>query len=152
MIPGKRRIGATARLYAIGPAVQPLARLYRSLSHRRRRQLLLMLVVMLIGAGAELVTIGAVLPFLAFLTRGGRAAMPGAAARWLAALGVDGIFSASILLIAGAVGAAIVRLLLLWLNQRYVMAGGPPNPPPVFRGVLRPPPSRYFKSHNNRAP
>src|SRR3954470_14880008 len=87
-------IGVTGRLYAIGPAVHPLVRLYRSLSHRRQWQLLLMLVVMLVGAAAELVTIGAVLPFLAFLTRGGRAAMPGVAARWLAAIGVDGIFSA----------------------------------------------------------
>src|SRR4051812_8317835 len=97
-------------------AVHPLVHLYRSLSQRRRRQLRLMLVVMLAGAGAELATIGAVLPFLAFLTRGGSAAMPGAAARWLAALGVHDIVSASLLLIAGAVGAAVVRLLLLWLN------------------------------------
>jgi ABC-type multidrug transport system fused ATPase/permease subunit len=131
--------------------VDPLVRLYRSLSHRRRRQLLLMLAVMLTGAAAELVTIGAVLPFLAFLTRGGGAAMPGAAARWLAALGVDGIFSASILLIAGAVGAAIVRLVLLWLNQRYVMAVSHDIATAMFGRMLRQPYADYVKRNSSEA-
>ncbi|MDB5691788.1 MAG: transporter ATP-binding protein, partial [Alphaproteobacteria bacterium] len=80
-----------------------IVRLYRALSLRRRRQLLLTLAIMLAGAVAELVTIGAVLPFLAFLTHGGRAGMPATAARLIGALGVDDIFSASLLLIAGAV-------------------------------------------------
>jgi ATP-binding cassette, subfamily B, bacterial PglK len=131
--------------------MHPLVRLYRSLSQRRRRQLLLMLMVMLGGAGAELVTIGAVLPFLAFLTRGGSAAMPGAAARWLAALGVHDIVSASLLLIAGAVGAAVVRLFLLWLSQRYVMAVSHDIATALFGRMLRQPYGDYVKRNSSEA-
>jgi ABC-type multidrug transport system fused ATPase/permease subunit len=132
-------------------AVHALARLYRSLSHRRRRQLLLMLGVMLCGAAAELATIGAVLPFLAFLTRGGAAAMPGVSGRWVAALGVHDIVSASLLLIAGAVGAAIVRLLLLWLNQRYVMAVSHDIATAMFGRMLRQPYADYVKRNSSEA-
>jgi ABC-type multidrug transport system fused ATPase/permease subunit len=131
--------------------VRSLLRLYHALSARRRHQLLLTLAVMLAGAVAELVTIGAVLPFLAFLTRGGRAGIPGAAARWLAALGVDGVVPASLLLIAGAVTAAIVRLLLLWLTQRYVMAVSHDLATTVFGRMLRQPYADYVKRSSSEA-
>jgi ATP-binding cassette subfamily B protein len=131
--------------------VHPLVRLYRALSARRRRQLLMMLAAMLAGAAAELVTIAAVLPFLAFLTRGGRAAMPAAAARWLAALGIDGIVSASLLLIAGAVTAAAVRLLLLALNQRFVMAVSHDIATALFGRMLRQPYADYVKRNSSEA-
>jgi hypothetical protein len=45
----------------------PLATLYRFLSPRRKRHLFASLALMVSGAVAELLTIGAVLPFLALL-------------------------------------------------------------------------------------
>ena len=111
----------------------------------------MVLAVMLGGAAAELVTIGAVLPFLAFLTRGGPAAMPKAAARWLAAIGVDGIASAALLLLVGTVAAAIVRLLLLWLNQRYVMAVSHDIATAMFGRMLRQPYADYVKRNSSEA-
>ncbi|MEA3003118.1 MAG: hypothetical protein QOH81_1906 [Sphingomonadales bacterium] len=128
-----------------------LVRLYRALSLRRRRQLLLTLAVMLAGAVAELATIGAVLPFLAFLTRGGAAGMPATAARWMSALGVDDVFSASLLLIAGAVAAAAIRLLLLWLTQRYVMAVSHDLATTLFGRMIRQPYADYVKRSSSEA-
>ncbi len=128
-----------------------LLRLYRALSRRRRRQLLLTLGTMLAGTVAELVTIVAVLPFLALLTRGGRAAMPGMMGRWLGALGIDSIFSASLLLIAGAVSAAIVRLVLLWQNQRFVMAVSHDIATALFSRMLRQPYADYVKRNSSDA-
>ena len=129
--------------------MQPVLRLYRALSLRRQRQLLMMLGIMIVGGLAELVTIGAVLPFLAFLTRG-RAPMP-TAARWLGAIGVDDIFTASLLLIAGAVSAAAVRLALLWLNQRFVMAVTHDIATAMFGRILRQPYADYLKRHSSEA-
>jgi ABC-type multidrug transport system fused ATPase/permease subunit len=131
--------------------VHSLVRLYRALSLRRRRQLLLTLAVMLAGAVAELATIGAVLPFLAFLTRGGAAGMPAMAARWMSALGVDDVFSASLLLIAGAVAAAAIRLLLLWLTQRYVMAVSHDLATALFGRMIRQPYADYVKRSSSEA-
>ena len=45
-----------------------LAGIYSHISHRRRIQLLLLLIVMLASAVAELLSLGAVLPFLAALS------------------------------------------------------------------------------------
>ena len=44
-----------------------VAALYHQLSSRRRRQLLALLLMMLVGTLAELLTIGAALPFLALI-------------------------------------------------------------------------------------
>ena len=129
--------------------MQPVLRLYRALSLRRQRQLLMMLGIMFVGGLAELVTIGAVLPVLAFLTRG-RTPMP-AAARWLGVIGVDDIFTASLLLIAGAVSAAAVRLALLWLNQRFVMAVTHDIATAMFGRILRQPYADYLKRHSSEA-
>src|SRR6185503_1438345 len=88
---------------------------------------------------------------LAFLTRGGRAAVPGLTGRWLAALGIDSLFSASLLLIAGSVAAAIVRLALLWQNQKFVMAVSHDIATALFGRMLRQPYSDYVKRHSSDA-
>ena len=92
------------------------------LSRRRRIQLGLLLVVMLASGGAELVSLGAVLPFLAVLSDPER--------MWQQPLvqalaGRVGFTQASELLLpatlafaVAAVLAAVVRLANLWLNGR----------------------------------
>jgi ATP-binding cassette, subfamily B, bacterial PglK len=92
------------------------------LSRRRRIQLGLLLVVMLASGGAELVSLGAVLPFLAVLSDPERL--------WQQPLvqalaGRVGFTEASELLLpatlafaVAAVLAAVVRLANLWLNGR----------------------------------
>lgn len=99
-----------------------LRRLLKHMSRRRKRQLGLLLALMLCGAVAELLSVGAVIPFVTAL------ADPVAASRigtvqtlmaWTGA-GVDdlawllsALFAMMILLAAGA------RLLLLWATTRY---------------------------------
>ena len=123
--------------------------LYRSISRRRRRQLWLALALMLVGAFAELATIGATLPFLALLTRQGRGSASGAAARWLAWLGLDDVLSASLLLIGAATAAAIVRLGLLWVGQRLVMGLGHDIAVAIFSRMLRQPYSEYVRRNSS---
>ena len=102
--------------------------IWSHLSSRRRIQLGLLLVVMLTSGAAELVTLGAVLPFLAVLSDPERL--------WQQPLvqplaGRVGFTQASELLLpatlafaVSAVLAAVVRLANLWLNGRLAAAVG----------------------------
>ncbi len=102
--------------------------MWTHLGHLRRIQLLLMLVVMLASGSAELVSLGAVLPFLAVLSDPERLWDQA----WIQALaGWFGWTTASQLLLpatstfaAAAVLAALVRLANLWLNGRLAAAIG----------------------------
>jgi ATP-binding cassette, subfamily B, bacterial PglK len=107
-----------------GPASEPqstrtlLLGMWGHLSRRRRIQLGLLLVVMLASGGAELVSLGAVLPFLAVLSDPERL--------WQQPLvqalaGRVGFTDASELLLPATLVfavAAVVRLANLWLNGR----------------------------------
>ena len=102
--------------------------MWTHLGRRRRIQLLLMLVVMLASGSAELVSLGAVLPFLAVLSDPERLWHQ----VWIQALaGWFGWTTASQLLLpatsafaTAAVLAALVRLSNLWLNGRLAAAVG----------------------------
>ena len=117
------------------PAINPppstrflLLGIWSHLSLRRRVQLGLVLVVMLLSGVAELVSLGAVLPFLAVLSDPQRL--------WQQPLVQDlasrvGFMSASqlvmpttIMFASAAVMAAFVRLVNLWLNGRLAAAVG----------------------------
>ena len=80
------------------------------LSRRRRIQLGLLLVVMLASGAAELVSLGAVLPFLA-----ARAGFSQAS---------DLLLPATLAFAVAAVLAALIRLTNLWLNGRLAAAMG----------------------------
>ena len=110
------------------------------LSRRRRIQLGLLLVVMLASGGAELVSLGAVLPFLAVLS--------GPEQLWqqplIQALAARvGFTQASQLLLPAtaafamaAVLAAVVRLANLWLNGRLAAAIGSDLSGEAYRRTL----------------
>lgn len=129
------------------------AGLYRSLSHRRRRQLLLLLAVMLLGALAELMTIGAVLPFLALVSDpAGAAGLPGFSVFLAVAGGGPGdnlVLRATILLIAATISAAIVRLLILSVTQRFALSLGHEIGAAVFSRMLHQPYSLYVTRNSS---
>jgi len=97
-------------------------------SRRRRFQLLFLLGLMLVGAVAELVTIGSVIPFISLL------ADPSAAMQFPLLQNVFAFFGwdepgsivipMSILFLGIVAFAAGIRLLLLWVSNRYVFALG----------------------------
>lgn len=124
--------------------------LLRSLSSIRRRQLLMTLCLMLAGALAEIVAIGATIPFFTFLLGSGTAA-PNRLTDWVARLGIDSTVSASLLLMAAAVAAAAIRLQLLWLNQRFVMGVSHDIATAMFSRMLRQPYVEYVKRNSSEA-
>jgi ABC-type multidrug transport system fused ATPase/permease subunit len=117
--------------------LRELAVLYRFLDRARRRQLLVTLALMLVGAAAEMVTVGAVLPFLAFLADPASVLVPPGVAAVLERVGGSTIAGAALLLIAAATLAAAARLYLSWQSQRFVMHVGIDIACAVFARRLR---------------
>ena len=97
------------------------------------------LALMLVGAAAEMVTIGAALPFLALVADPHSALIPPRLLSFLGAVGNSPVVGAAFLLIAAALGSAAVRLALTWGSQRFVMATGHDMAAAVFGRMLRQP-------------
>jgi ABC-type multidrug transport system fused ATPase/permease subunit len=118
--------------------MKPILALYRSLDARRRRQFALVMLLMLVGVLAELLTIGAVLPFLALI------AAPAEASR-LTWLGGDPMLAATLLIVAAAIAAAVIRTILNWYIFRFVAAVGHDLAAAIFARMLRQPYAAYVR-------
>jgi ATP-binding cassette, subfamily B, bacterial PglK len=124
------------------PPRNPLLAFYRSLSRRRRWQLAAVFAITLIGGLAELMTIGASLGFLMLIATPERA---GIAVGVIGRFGADPVVAASMLLVAAAIAAALIRLFLLWLSHRFVMAVGHDMAARIFGRMLRQPYCDYVR-------
>ncbi|MGZ8285929.1 MAG: ABC transporter ATP-binding protein [Allosphingosinicella sp.] len=124
--------------------------LFRLLSPARRRQFALTLGLMLLGAAAEMVTIGAALPFLALVADPDSALVPPRLLGILTAVGGSPVVGAALLLIAAALAAAGVRLALTWGSQRFVMATGHDMAAAVFGRMLRQPYAEQVRRNSSQ--
>ena len=120
----------------------------RTLPRRRRRQLALVTAMMLVGALAEMLTIGAVLPFVALLSDPGRAAqLPGYGLFHAVAgggSGADLALRATLLLAAAVILAAAARLAINRLTYRFAYALGHDVGTAIYARMLRQPYSLYI--------
>ncbi len=103
------------------------AQLYRLMSPAQQRQFHRLLGLMLLGAGAELVLVASAVPFLALLSGNGDAESFGPLGPVLRTTGLGGdllIGRVAPIFIVAVLAASIVRLLLSWLNQGFVLGVG----------------------------
>jgi ABC-type multidrug transport system fused ATPase/permease subunit len=107
---------------------QLLRQLWGHLSRRRRRQLAVALVLMLLSSLAEVVSLAAVLPFLAVLTNPATLWSHPLVQQWAPMLGIRSaqelLLPITLAFAAAAIGAGAIRLLTLWLNGRLSAAIG----------------------------
>jgi ABC-type multidrug transport system fused ATPase/permease subunit len=129
--------------------MESFSALFRLLPPRRQRQFAATLALMLLGAAAEMVTIGAALPFLALIANPRSALIPPRILDLLAAFGGSPVVGAALLLIAAALASGAVRLLLTWGSQRFVMAVGHDMAVAVFGRVLRQPYSAQVRRNSS---
>lgn len=105
-----------------------LVELWGHLRSRRRVQLVSLLLLMIVSGLAELLSLGAVLPFLAFLANPELAVRQPWAQNLILFLGYkqDGnlVLLVTVAFALAAVLAAVIRLLNLWLNGRLAAAVG----------------------------
>src|SRR5215218_3508283 len=128
-----------------------LRELYDSMSSRRRRQFYLVLGLMILGAFAEIATIGAVLPFLSLLADPNRLDQIAPVASAFNALGAVTpqerlVAALALFILLAAVGAA-VRLQLLASTQKFVFGMGHDLSVEIHRRLLLQP-YTYHINHN----
>ena len=107
------------------------------MSPRRRVQLAVVTLLMLISAGAELVTIGSVIPFLAFAANP-ESNFGGEWVRWfLGFFHPDPVIAAAIVLAVAAIVSGALRFALLRADQRFVVAFGHELASRVYSRTIR---------------
>ena len=119
----------------------------------RRVQLLVTFGLTLLGAFAELVTLGAVLPVLAIAAH--PAVMPSfpvigpLLVRLSAAIGAGPAATAAVLLVVAAIGSILVRIALLWSQQKFTLGLYQDLTMRIFARSLRQPYSWYLKQNSS---
>jgi ATP-binding cassette, subfamily B, bacterial PglK len=117
-----------------------LVRLWRRLSSRRQYQFGLLLGLMLISAFAEVVSLGAVLPFIGILTAPNRVLNHPIVADMAKAWGIISadqlVLPLTVAFVAAVILAAAIRMLLLWVSTRLIFASGADLSIEVYRRTL----------------
>lgn len=119
---------------------QLLKRLWHHITPRRRKQLGLLLLLMLAASFAEIITIGAVLPFLGMLTAPERVYEHNALQAIIKFLDITSpeqlLLPLTIAFGVTAVFAGVMRLLLLWATTRLTFATGADLSISIYRRTL----------------
>jgi ATP-binding cassette subfamily B protein len=122
------------------PIVQILDRLWYHINPRRRRQFGLLFVLMLLASFAEVLSIGAVLPFLGALTAPERIFELHAAQPVIEVLGLTEpkqlLLPLTVTFIVTALIAGAMRLLLLWVSTRLSYSTGADLSISIYRRTL----------------
>ncbi len=122
------------------PIIQLLKRLWHHINPRRRRQFTLLLLLMLLASFAEILSIGAVLPFLGVLTAPERIFELPLAQPIIHALKLTApkqlLLPLTIVFGAAALIAGAMRLLLLWSSTRLSFATGADLSISIYRRTL----------------
>jgi ABC-type multidrug transport system fused ATPase/permease subunit len=110
--------------------------LYRELSISLRRRMFIVIVAMMFGALAELVTIGAIIPFLGALFRSQSGIIHNS----------DFLFRYGLVVIVGGIAAAIARIWILWLVQWYILEVGNELSTRIFQRLIGQSYSQYVST------
>jgi ABC-type multidrug transport system fused ATPase/permease subunit len=117
-----------------------LIRLWNKFSRRRRRQFGLIMVLMLVSAFAEVIALGAVLPFLGILTAPEKVFNHPGVADLALAWGINSadqlVLPLTAMFAALALIAGVIRILLLWASTRIAYASGADISIEVYRRAL----------------
>lgn len=119
---------------------QLLGRLWQHISPRRRGQFGILLVLMILASFAEILSIGAVLPFLGVLTAPVRVFEHPAAQFFIQTMGLNSaeqlLLPLTIIFGLAVLVAGAMRLLLLWLTTRLSFATGADLSINIYRRTL----------------
>jgi len=122
------------------PITQLLSRLWQHVGRRRRWQFVLLLALMILASFAEILSIGAVLPFLAVLTVPSRIFVHPTAQPFIHALGLTSseqlLLPLTISFGLAVLIAGVMRLLLLWVSTRLSFATGADLSNNIYRRTL----------------
>lgn len=122
------------------PIAALLCRLWRLIGSRRRKQFAILLILMLLAAFSEILSIGAVVPFLAILTAPDRVFQFSALQPSIEFLGLTEpkqlLFPLTLAFGLAALVAGSMRLALLWFSTRLSFATGADISIGIYRRTL----------------
>jgi ATP-binding cassette, subfamily B, bacterial PglK len=129
-----------------------VAALLRVISPRRRVQLVGIMVLMLLSGAAEVVTLGAVLPLLGFLSGGS-----GKSAGWIGEViryvghfpGLDVASVLTMVFASAALFTGAIRILLVYATARFSSSIGFELGSEVFRRAVEQPYEEYLTQHSS---
>ena len=117
-----------------------LARLWHHLGQRRRRQFVLLLGLMLLSAFAEVISLGAVLPFIGILSAPEKVFEVGVVADLAQSWGITSadqlVLPLTIAFALAALLAGSMRILVSWLSTRITFVSGADLSIEVYRRTL----------------
>ncbi len=129
-----------------------IARLLSHIAPARRRDVAVVSLLLLVGAGAEVMVVGAIVPFLGLMTGGVQDSMFPGAARGLADLaeitGADPTAVAGLILIAVAILAAAARLVVAWRVHKLAFDIGHDLSTSAYAHILARPYSYHVASNS----
>lgn len=124
----------------MGGLADLLVCLWHHLTRRRQRQFGLLMILMLVSAFAEIVSLGAVLPFLGILTAPDKVFSQPFVANLARDLGITSadqlVLPLTVAFASAALVAGVIRLLLLWTSTRLAFAAGADLSIEVYRRTL----------------
>ena len=117
-----------------------LLRLWRHLGRRRQRQFVLLLPLMFLSAFTEMLSLGAVLPFLGVLANPDQLFENPLVARFATSIGVSSadqlVLPLTMVFAASSVLAGMARMTVLWFSTRLAFATGADLSLDVYRRTL----------------
>jgi ATP-binding cassette subfamily B protein len=117
-----------------------LVDLWRHITKRRKWQLLLLLMLMLISAFSEVISLGAILPFIGVLTAPDRVFNQPGVREMVEMFGVTEphqlVLPLALAFAIAALIAGVIRLVLLWVSTRLAFAIGTELSREVYRRML----------------
>lgn len=127
---------------------------WQQLTDMRKKQLFLLLLLMLGASFAEVLSLGAVLPFLGVLTEPDRLYHSPAIQPLISWLKIDSsqmlLMPMTVVFILGAVFASAMRMLLLYVNTRLSFAIGGDFSCQVYRATLYQPYSKHISRNTSK--
>ena len=138
---------------SVSDSESALKALYRRLPARRRRQILGTIALMMVGALAEVVSVGAVLPFLAVLTNPGKLGDIPLVGGLIAELppGSNLVAITASAFIGLFIMSGLIRLSLTWLSQSLAFSIAYDLSVIAFAKLIRQPYSYYVEHHSGEA-
>jgi ATP-binding cassette subfamily B protein len=132
----------------------PIFGVWRHISRRRKLQALVSVFLTLAGGVAEIISLGAVVPFIAVLTAPEQVLQNPVASRlaWWAGISAprEMIVPLSVLFCVAAIVAGVLRVAQLWFNIRFAQVVGSDLSAEVFRRTLYQP-YRFHLNQNTSA-
>ena len=105
-----------------------LVNLWSHITKRRRRQLALLLILMMVSAFSEVISLGAILPFIGALTAPDRVFNQPVVRELVKVVGITTpnqlVLPLAMAFAITALMAGLIRLLLLWVSTRLAFAIG----------------------------